>query len=125
MATEPFRLGAIGVDSSHLPEFTKRIKALHDGGQTRCRVTHVFDPGGHDLPDAPKWLATTPAEYGVRQVGSMDELLDAFDGVMVLSVNGGKHLQQALPSLRRGRPTYVDKPLTCDVSEAKQLLAAA
>jgi predicted dehydrogenase len=119
------RLGAVGVDSSHLPEFTKRIQAMHDDGRTRCRVTHVFDPGGPDLPDAPKWLATTVNDYGVRQVGSMDELLDVVDGVMVLSVNGNKHLAQALPSLARGLPTYVDKPLTCNVDEAKQLLAAA
>src|SRR5256714_10638006 len=119
------RLGAIGVDSSHLPEFTKRIKALHDEGKTRCRVTHVFDPGGHDLPDAPKWLQTTNSEYGVEQVGSMDQLLKSVDGVMVLSVNGNKHLAQALPSLKRGLPTYIDKPLTCDLDEAKELLAAA
>src|SRR5689334_18356914 len=102
MTTEPFRIGARRVDSSPLPEFTKRIQAMHDAGQTRCRVTHVFDPGSHDLPDAPKWLATTIGDHGVRQVGSMNELLGAVDGVMVLSVNGNKHLAHALPSLARG-----------------------
>jgi predicted dehydrogenase len=125
MTASTFRLGAVGVDSSHLPEFTKRIKQLNDQGKTRCRVTHVFDPGGHDLPDAPKWLSTTKSGYGVEQVGSMDQLLKSVDGVMILSVNGNKHLAQALPSLERGLPTYVDKPLTCDLSQAKQLLAAA
>lgn len=123
--TNVMRLGAIGADSSHLPEFSKRIKALHEEGQTRCRVTHVFDPGGHDLAEAPKWLEKTKAEFGVEQVGSMDELLSKVDGVMVLSVNGHKHLNLALPSLGRGLPTYVDKPLTCSLDEARQLLAAA
>ena len=28
--TNVMKIGAIGVDSSHLPEFSKRIKALHD-----------------------------------------------------------------------------------------------
>src|SRR3954469_972865 len=111
MTNELFRLGAVGVDSLHLPEFTKRIAAMHDAGQTRCRVTHVFDPGRHDLPDAPKWLATTVNDFGVQQTGSMDALRDAVDGVMLLSVNGHRHLAQALPSLARGLPTYVDKPL--------------
>ena len=78
------RIGAIGVDSSHLPEFTKRIKAMHDEGATPCQVTHVFDPGGHDLPDAPKWLESA-RQMGVAQVGSMEELLSSVDGVMVLS----------------------------------------
>ena len=118
------RIGTIGVDSSHLPEFTKRIKALHDEGKTPCKVTHVFDPGGHDLPKAPLWLEEA-TQMGVAQVGSIDELLTSIDGVMVLSVNGNKHLAQSLPSLQRGLPTYIDKPLTCSLAEAKQLLAAA
>lgn len=118
------KIGAIGIDSSHLPEFTKRIKALNEEGQTRCRVTHVFDPGGHDLPNAPKWLATTK-EMGVAQVETLEELLDGVEGVMVLSVNGNKHLSLAQPSLERGLPTYIDKPLTCSLAEAKVLLAAA
>lgn len=124
MSNQTFRIGAIGVDSSHLPEFTRRIKAMHEASQTRCRVTHVFDRGGHDLPDAPKWLAAAK-EMGVTQVASMEELLSSVDGVMVLAVNGYKHLTLSLPSLRKGLPTYIDKPLTCDLNEAKQILSAA
>ena len=118
------RIGAVGIDSSHLPEFTRRMKELNAAKKTRCLVTHVFDPGGHDLPKAAEWLAKTK-EMGVQQVGSMDELLKSVDGVMVLSVNGSKHLALSLPSLERGLPTYIDKPLTCNLSEAKQLLATA
>lgn len=121
---DTFRIGAIGADSSHLPEFTKRIKALNEQSKTRCRVTHVFDPGQHDLSDAPKWLKAAQ-ELGAQTTRSLDELLESVDGVMVLAVNGNKHLQLALPSLKKGLPTYVDKPLTCNLEEAKQLLAAA
>jgi len=119
-----FRIGAIGADSSHLPEFTKRINALNVQGKTRCRVTHVFDPGQHDLADAPKWLKTAQ-DIGVATSPSLDELLASVDGVMVLAVNGNKHLALSLPSLQKGLPTYVDKPVTCDLSEARQLLEAA
>ena len=118
------RIGAIGIDSSHLPEFTRRIKALHDEGQTPCQVTHVFDPGGHDLPNAPKWLETV-RQLGVAQVGSMEELLSSVEGVMVLAVNGNRHLALASPSLSEGLPTYIDKPLACSLADAKQLLALA
>lgn len=122
MSKEFLRIGAIGADSSHLPEFTKRIKALHDEGKTRCLVTHVYDPGQHDLVNVPKWLQTAQ-DMGVALAGSLDELLNSSDGVMVLAVNGNKHLQLALPGLRKGLPTYIDKPLTCNLGEAKQLLA--
>jgi predicted dehydrogenase len=121
---ERMRIGAIGIDSSHLPEFTRRIKALNEEGKTQCKVTHVFDPGGHDLPKAAEWLATTK-NLGVTQVGSMDELLGSVDGVMVVTVNGHKHLALSLPSLKRGLPTYIDKPLTCSLAEAKELLQIA
>ncbi len=120
------RLGAIGVDSSHLPEFTKRINALNDAGGTRCRVTRLWTDGRHDLPTerAMKWQADAAA-MGVRPASSLDELLGDVDGVMVLAVNGNRHFEFTLPALQRGLPTYVDKPLTCDVNQAKQLLNLA
>jgi predicted dehydrogenase len=62
---------------------------------------------------------------GATPVASMDELLGNVDGVMVLAVNGNKHLSLSLPSLLKGLPTYIDKPLTCDVNEAKQILSVA
>ncbi|MEM1329754.1 MAG: Gfo/Idh/MocA family oxidoreductase [Planctomycetota bacterium] len=121
------RLGVIGADSSHLPEFSRRIKEMHDEGRTPCRVTHVFDPGDHDWPnpdDVQKWK-NDAAELGVEPVGTMDDLLAAVDGVLVLAVNGNKHLGLSESSLATGKPTYVDKPLTCSTEEAKTLLARA
>src|SRR3989440_12699989 len=90
------RIGAIGIDSSHLPEFTRRIKALNDEGASTCRVTHLFDPGGHDLPKASEWLATAK-DLGVAQVGSMDELLANVDGGVGLAGEWDKAPGAALP----------------------------
>lgn len=124
--TKTVRLGAVGVDSSHLPEFTKRINALNNSGQTRCRVTRLWTDGRHDLraDQVAKWQASA-IDMGVKPARSMSELLDDVDGVMVLAVNGNRHLEFALPGLERGLPMYIDKPLTCRLSEAKQLLATA
>jgi predicted dehydrogenase len=116
----------IGVDSSHLPEFSKRIKALHDAGQTPCRVTAFHDPGQHGMPAAEiaKWKQTT-LDLGAVEVPTLDGLLGQVDGVLVLAVDGHHHAELALPALRRGLPTYVDKPLTCDLPGALGLLDAA
>jgi predicted dehydrogenase len=125
-------IGAIGVDSSHLPEFTRRIKALHEAGKTKCRVTHFWDPGTHQWqhPDGPEqskkdvanWIQTA-TELGAKPVNSVEELLKSVDGVMVLNINGHRHLELAVPSLAAGKPTYIDKPLTCSIDQAKALLA--
>ena len=117
------KLGVIGADSSHLPVFTERIKALHDDTQTPCRVTACFDPGDHDWPDPDDvntWRSDSEA-MGVCFTSSMDELLDSVEGVLVLAVSGFKHLPLAKPSLERGMPTYIDKPLACSLEEAQQI----
>lgn len=125
-------LGIIGVDSSHTPEFTKRIAALNKAGATPCRVTHLWDPGRHEWqhPEGParsaqdvaSWRSTT-LELGVKQVATIDELLAGVQGVLVLNINGHRHLELAVPSLCRGLPTYIDKPLTCSLAQARALLA--
>lgn len=120
------RLGVIGVDSSHLPEFTRRIHEMRDAGKTRCRVVSMWTDSQHDLPqaDVERWQQTA-RDLGVEDAADLDTMLANVDGAMVLSVNGNKHLAHATPALRRGLPTYVDKPLTCNLDEAKQLLKLA
>lgn len=121
------RLGCVGIDSSHLPEFTRRIKALNDTGATACKVTQFWTDGKHDWPtpaDVEKWKTDTLA-MGVAQAKSHDDMLKSVDAVLVLAVNGNKHKDLATPSLERGLPTYIDKPMTCNLAEAQQLLAAA
>lgn len=120
------RLGVIGVDSSHLPAFTERIHALTDSGRSRCRVTQMWTDGRHDMPDADvKMWRRQAIEMGVTPADDLDAMLDGVDGVMVLSVNGNRHLAHALPPLERGLPTYIDKPLTCSLDEARILLAVS
>ena len=125
------RIGAIGIDSSHLPEFTKRMKGMHAEGKTKCQVTHFWDPGQHEwqhpegaarsAQDVETWRKTA-GELGARQVGSLDELLNNVDGVMVLNINGHRHLELAIGPIARGMPTYIDKPATCSLDQARSLL---
>ncbi len=89
-------------------------------------VTQCWTDGRHDMPEADveQWLMRARAE-GVERADDLDAMLDAVDGVLVLGVNGHKHLEQATPALERGLATYIDKPLTCDLSQAKQILERA
>lgn len=126
------RIGAIGIDSSHTPVFTNRINALNKEGKTPCRVTHFWDPGRHEwqhpagaeqsAKDVAKWREDTIKE-GAQQVGSLDELLKNVDGVMVLNINGHRHLELSIGPIAKGMPTYIDKPLTCSTDQARSLLA--
>lgn len=125
-ASDVFKLGVIGIDSSHLPAFAGRMNDLRAAGETRCKVTHFWTDGRHDMPatDVEGWRKEAQA-IGAEQAEDLDGMLDAVDGAMVLSVSGHRHLADATKPLGRGMPTYVDKPLTCSLTEAKQLLQAA
>jgi predicted dehydrogenase len=119
------RIGAIGVDTSHLPEFSRRLSEMHAAGTFKGRVTRMLDVGDHGWPDAGQvraWQDTTRG-LGVEPAGSMDELLGSVDAVMVLAIDGNRHLSLARAALERGLPTYIDKPLTCDVGQAREILA--
>jgi hypothetical protein len=57
-------------------------------------------------------------EMGVEIVGSIDELLPKVDAVLLESVDGRKHLEQALPVFKAGKPVFIDKPLAADLVDA-------
>ena len=120
------QIAAIGIDSSHLPEFTKRFRKERELGKTRCRVTQMWTDGNHKMPadEVEKWRLQAEAE-GVVMTDSLDAVLDAADGVMVLAVDGNRHLELARKALERGLPTYIDKPLTCDLADARKILDLA
>jgi predicted dehydrogenase len=95
-------------------------------------VTHFWDPGRHEWQhpagpeqsrkDVENWRTTT-LDLGAKQVNSLNELLDNVDGVMVLNINGHRHLELSIGPIARGMPTYIDKPLTCSIDQARSLLA--
>ena len=124
--TRELQIAAIGIDSSHLPEFVKRIRKLRQDGKTRCRVTQMWTDGVHGLAadQVEKWRLQAEAE-GVVMTESMDAMLDAADGVMVLAVDGNRHLELAEKALKRSLPTYIDKPLTCNLPDARKVLELA
>ncbi len=126
------KLGCIGIDSSHTPVFTNRINAMHKEGKSKCQVVAFWDPGRHEwqhldgpaqsAKDIATWREDTIRE-GARQVDSLEDLLKSVDGVLVLNINGHRHLELAIGPIARGMPTYIDKPLTCSLDQARSLLA--
>lgn len=125
-STKITRLGVVGVDSSHLPEFTRRIATLNSAGETPCRVTAMWATDQPDMPadQVAQWVNDAEA-MGVTPHDDLEAMLDETDGVMVLGVNGADHLKLARPALERGLPTYIDKPLACSADDARTIARLA
>jgi hypothetical protein len=62
-------------------------------------------------------------KYGLRIHSNIEEALYGMDAAMVLSIDGRVHWDQFKPIARRGIPVYINKPLTCDLREARKLAA--
>ena len=115
-AQSSIRVGAIGLDSSHTFEFSRRIQKMHAEAATPCHVTCCWD-----IP-VDKDAAAPLRELGIRFTSTLEELLSSVDAVMVLTVDGHRHFDLAINGLTRGLPTFIDKPLTCSAAQAAALL---
>jgi hypothetical protein len=113
-AAEPLRIGLVGMDTSHVPAFTK---LFHDPGAegdlAGFRVVAGY-PDGSDLPmsrDRIEGFTAEARDLGVEIVGSVGELTERSDRLMIVSVDGRIHLRQARELFEAGKPVFVDKPV--------------
>lgn len=126
-AADTLRIGLIGLDSSHAVAFTKTINAKEPGAELQnAKVVAAFPGGSPDLPtsaDRIEGFTKQVSDMGVEIVPSIDALLKKVDAVIMNSVDGRVHLEQATPVLKAGIPIFVDKPITASLEETKQLIA--
>jgi hypothetical protein len=115
------RAGMIGLDTSHVPAFTKLFNdpatPNHIPG---IRIVAGY-PGGTDLPASKSRVAGFTADVkklGVEIVESIPALLAKVDVVFLESVDGRIHLQEAIPVIKAGKPIFIDKPVAGSLAEA-------
>lgn len=117
----PIRIGMIGLDTSHAPAFAKIFNAAEPKPEfAGMRVVAAF-PGGTDLPasrDRVKGFTDQIRAMGIEIVESIPALLPKVDVVLLESVDGRIHLQEARPVLEAGKPVFIDKPLAGSLAEA-------
>jgi len=125
------RIGMIGLDTSHSVEFTSRLndpnnKNFVPGG----KVVVAFRGGSKDMPKdswvrVPGYAKELQERYGVKMVDSIDELVKEVDVVMVESIDGRPHLEQALPAMKAGKAVFIDKPVAGSLRDAIKIYQLA
>src|SRR4051794_9527181 len=115
------RAGIIGLDTSHVPAFTKLFNGTDDGGELGgIRVVAGY-PGGTDYPPSRDRVAKFTEQVrgmGVEIVDSIPALLEKVDVVLLESVDGRIHLQEAIPVIEAGKPLFIDKPMAGSLADA-------
>lgn len=124
------RAGLIGLDTSHVIAFTRAMNAPDaEGPLARVRVVAGYPGGSPDIPASRDrvegFTAQLRDEYGVEIVDSIDALLERVDVVLLESVDGRPHLEQARPVIAAGKPLFIDKPLAGSLADAIAIFAMA
>ena len=116
------RIGIIGLDTSHVPEFTKIFNnPKATGNLAGFKVVAAYPGGSSDIPSSfnriPQYTKAVQG-MGVEIVNSIPDLLSKVDVVLLESVDGRPHLEQARPVLAAHKPVFIDKPLAGSLVDA-------
>jgi hypothetical protein len=109
------RIGMIGLDTSHVVAFTELLNnpasKNHVAGG---KVVAGFKGGSPDIESSwsrvENYTKELQQKHGVKIYDTIEELCQQVDAVMLESVDGRPHLDQARPVIKAAM-LYIDKPI--------------
>lgn len=122
-----FRIGMIGLDTSHVIAFTKQINDPENN--YGCKVVAGYPGGSPDIVSSAtrvdKFTAQLRDEFDVEIVESIEELCEKVDWVMLESVDGRPHLEQIRPVIAAKKPVFIDKPMAGSLEDVIEIFRLA
>jgi hypothetical protein len=122
-----FRLGMIGLDTSHAVKFTEIINDPKNN--FNMKVLYAFKGGSPTVESSAnrieKFTKTLTETHGIKLVDSIEDLCTKVDGVLLESVDGRQHFEQVKPVLAARKPVFVDKPLAGNLADALEIFRLA
>jgi hypothetical protein len=115
------RAGMIGLDTSHVPAFAKIFNSSKATGDVAGIKVVAGYPGGTELPASRGRVEKFTEQLrgmGIEIVKTIPELLEKVDVVLLESVDGRIHLQEAVPVIKAGKPLWIDKPVAGSLADA-------
>ncbi len=111
-----FRIGLVGLCTSHPECWVPVIRDLTAEGLVDVEVTAAWDSG----ETRPEGFAREFArEFNIpNAVDTLDAMLPLVDGVIVHTTNWDRHLEQARPFVEAGKSVFIDKPIAGNLRDA-------
>jgi len=124
------RLGIIGLDTSHVTAFTEVLNNPNARGHVSgAKVVAAFKGGSPDIESSSSrvegYTRTLTEKYGVKIYATIEELCQNVDAVLLESVDGRPHLEQARPVIKAGKPLFIDKPVAGTLRDALEIFRLA
>lgn len=125
--SDVFRIGMIGLDTSHVIAFTKVLNDPAKG--FGCKVVAGYPGGSPDVHSSASrvegYTKQLRDNYGLEIVDSIEELCERVDGVLLESVDGRPHLSQVKPVIAAGKPVFIDKPMGGSLADVIEIFRLA
>lgn len=111
-----FRIGLVGLCTSHPESWVPVIRDLAAGGTADAEVTAAWD-SGETRPEgfAREFCRNFNIPNAVESPGAM---LPLVDGVIVHTTNWDRHMEQARPFVEAGKSVFIDKPIAGNLRDA-------
>ncbi len=125
--TPEIKVGIIGTDTSHVTAFTKLLNDNNDPNHVPgARVVAAFKGGSPDVEASStrvdRFAAELKEKWGVEFVNSIEELCQKVDAVLLESVDGRPHLNQARPVFKAKKRVFIDKPFAASYADAREIV---
>ncbi|MHC4406199.1 MAG: biopolymer transporter ExbD [Planctomycetota bacterium] len=124
----PLKAGIIGLDA-HARSWTRILNNPEATGELADVVVVAGYPGGSpDIPQSMDLLKKGVEAFrqmDIEIVESIDALLEKVDVVMILSIDGRPHLEQARPVIAARKPMFIDKPMAASLADAIRIFRLA
>lgn len=124
------RLGMIGLDTSHVIAFTRLLNNTNNKDHVSGgKVVAAFKGGSPDVQSSRTrvdgFTKQLQEQFGVKIVDSIEELCQQVDAVLLESVDGRPHLEQARPVIKARKPLFIDKPVAGSLRDAIEIYRLA
>ena len=124
------RLGIIGTDTSHVTAFTHTLNDPsardHVPG---AKVVAAYKGGSPDIESSrsrvDKFAEELRTKWNVEFVADIPTLCQKVDAILLESVDGRVHLEQAKPVIAARKPLFIDKPLAATLEDAREIARLA
>jgi predicted dehydrogenase len=115
------RIGMVAVNTPHAPIYARLLwdpDAPGAPSEPQARITTIWDEDPHRAAEYAR-------EHRTEVVATPEGMIGVVDAVMIIERDQRKHAAQAIPFLRAGIPTFINKPLADDMADALTIAAVA
>lgn len=116
-----FKLGLVGLCTSHPDSWVPIIRAMTNEGVVDVEVVAAWDSGETRPASFAKEFCV---EHEISScVENLEDMIAMVDGVIVHTTNWDKHIEQARPFVDAGKSVLLDKPIVGNMSDANTFLS--